>query len=574
MRALADRHTRWAALALLVTLAINAQVLTFGFVSDDWAMIVDNAKHLSGLDRIPAYFTGGVWSFSNMDAYDDQLYRPVWLIFQLLVYQVAGETAWAWHAASLVLHLINVGWVIVLIRKLYPDLAPPVIAMAAGFFGLHPMTTQNVGWNSGTPDLLMVGFLLAAISCCLAWTERRAGLPALFGALVAYALAQFIKEPAIALVPAVVIWEWRAGRLSSERSRFLVLGLLLLAAVYFAARGMALNQLGSGFEISARSFGRLAEYAVTYARLVVFPWEVPTFYLRHPLGGIAQAIDWALGGSVIIGLLATMRCRPPIGTLVLLAAILVTPGVMLAMHEKGAFAIRFLYPALAILAVAYAPMLGALLLRFGRPALGVGLTCALLMGLATHSELQHWQNQLSLGKRMVALEPSGAFGYILLSRHFERIGDDVGRLAALRRGFESVTTAQHKLKFGEDLGRLLASRKQHDDSISIYQQLAVEPETAAEGWVGIGNNKWAKGDLEGARKAYQHAFELSSDNLPAAFNLAIIADQMDDIHTALMAYRRVVELAKANKTYANAEARARTFLRSYGEGVNRFEKIQ
>ena len=54
-----------------------------------------------------SYFTNGVWDHTNVGIQDHNLYRPVWLLWEYSVYQIAGEQPFIWHLSSLLLHAFN-----------------------------------------------------------------------------------------------------------------------------------------------------------------------------------------------------------------------------------------------------------------------------------------------------------------------------------------------------------------------------------------------------------------------------------------------------------------------------------
>src|SRR5579871_5721476 len=92
-----------AALCLL-TFAIYAPTLTFGFVYDDYAQIVET-KQLNSWRMIPHYFTGHVWQWKEAPGSKGPYYRPVFLLWLLANHQLLGLSAWLWHLTSVLAHV-------------------------------------------------------------------------------------------------------------------------------------------------------------------------------------------------------------------------------------------------------------------------------------------------------------------------------------------------------------------------------------------------------------------------------------------------------------------------------------
>ena len=98
----------WYLTGLLISvLVVYFNSYNAGFLGDDYAFIVDNSENFDSPLKIFSYFTSGVWDHSNVEMQDHNLYRPVWLLWEFSVYQLAGEQSFPWHLSSLLLHAFN-----------------------------------------------------------------------------------------------------------------------------------------------------------------------------------------------------------------------------------------------------------------------------------------------------------------------------------------------------------------------------------------------------------------------------------------------------------------------------------
>src|ERR1700677_1382216 len=87
---------------LLLTAAVYAPVLWFGFVVDDTGQIVESQSRYTW-SAIPSYFGSDVWTF--IAAEKTNYYRPVFLLWMMLNSKMFGLNTALLHAAALGLHL-------------------------------------------------------------------------------------------------------------------------------------------------------------------------------------------------------------------------------------------------------------------------------------------------------------------------------------------------------------------------------------------------------------------------------------------------------------------------------------
>ena len=178
----------WRALFAVLALAALAYANSFAGVPqyDDYNVIIDD----------PAVRSLAAWRAAMPGI------RP------LLKLSYAFNNSWGglagFHSLNLLLHLFNAALVLLLLRRLLPDV--PAAALAGALlFALHPVNTEAVTMLSGRSVSLMSLFFLAGV---LAHLGGRT-LPSLVG----FAAAVATRETALAL-PAVLtlvgFWQLRA----------------------------------------------------------------------------------------------------------------------------------------------------------------------------------------------------------------------------------------------------------------------------------------------------------------------------------------------------------------------------
>src|SRR5690349_15648521 len=98
------------------------------------------------------------------------MYSPLVYLSFALDYAVGGFDTTAYHATNLALHLINVGLVAVIVRRLTGHAASGVVV--ALLFGVHPVNVAGVAPISVRSSLLYSAFYLGAYWAYLRYARR------------------------------------------------------------------------------------------------------------------------------------------------------------------------------------------------------------------------------------------------------------------------------------------------------------------------------------------------------------------------------------------------------------------
>ncbi len=192
------RESRTAIAGGLVLLAVALAYLPailagMGFVSDDF-MILQRIRQADGLRGAAAFF--------GLPYYD--YYRPLGFLSFATDWSVWQDWPAGYHAASLLLHLLNTLLVFLLARRL---LGAGSAVLAAAIFGLHVANHEAVFWMSARFDLLATACALGAL---LAVGTPGRGRGA--GVALLYLAALLSKESAVALPIAAGAHAWLIGQ--------------------------------------------------------------------------------------------------------------------------------------------------------------------------------------------------------------------------------------------------------------------------------------------------------------------------------------------------------------------------
>ena len=545
--------------------------LTGGFVADDWAMIVDNSDKMTGAAALVRFFTEGVWKSSNYSLGDDSLYRPLWLTWHFLVYQVAEENALIWHLSNIALHSLNLVLLLRLAEETFPQ-SKPLERLACGLiFALHPAVVQNVAWITASTDLLMGAFSLSAILCFIRGRHLDSTGYLVASALL-YAGALFSKEPAILLPLVMLAWDvfHRSERHNGFRQQYLFYFIAgAFAFLYLAIRNQIVVQgaiPAESFAFDGASLVRLAEYALRYAGLAVIPWPVP-YYMEHPRTGFFQdpsTMHQLISGAGFLAILTVALFRAKAARFaVILCCVAIAAPLALALHDKGLFGPRFLYLPLA----GFGLVLLAGLLRF-RPRLEkLGPSTAFIPVLIVAGlglvELPDWKNQMTWGEKLIATDPSSRYGWSAKGQFLADAGENEALKIHYRKAIAAVADEKFKGDFAENLAILHANDNEMQQSLEAYSILPELKGFEAKGYIGMGNVLWSTRRLDEARRAYERAVEFDPENFMALYNLGKLSESRGDVESALRYYERALEVP-VPREYMQAALGVRSFVARYG----------
>jgi hypothetical protein len=390
------------ALLLLLTGLVFLPILGAGFVWDDATLIVDN-PHTASLSAALRSFGGDLWA--GLGEADDasSYYRPL-LTLDLALDRALFGLSPAWHhARSLGWHLLAVGGLLGLLRRL--GVGPMAAAAAASLLALHPAGAEAVAFAAARNDPMAVALLLWG--WCLLYEGGRG---AIIGGLLALGAA-LTKESVLLLAPAGLLIGGAPGRRIAGAT-------LLGALVALGLRGLAGVPLSTGVGLDA-ALSVAAPAGAAFLRDLVVPIGLVA---PGTLLGVepSPGLGWWLVGLGLLALGHDPRSRAGLAF-----AILTAGPALLAVARYGAASHRYLYAPLAGLALAAAPWLAA---HPRRSLVGLGLMGLLGVG-ALSPGLGRWSDDLTFWTAMSEAHPS-SYAFAGLGRTRADLGDLPGAAAA------------------------------------------------------------------------------------------------------------------------------------------------
>jgi len=217
--------SRWfLAAALAAAAAVQALGVDGWFVFDDpWFLA--SARRIAFWEYVRrAFDPAAVGSLPEFDRY-----RPLWLVWFRLQYEVFGLHGAGYHVVAIALHLVTVVLVVKVARRL--GLPAAHANLAGAIFAIPPAYSEAIAWVGGANRVVVAPPALASVLLWLAWVEApRAGRLAGAGAL--FLVACLLHPSAVALVAVYPLLAWLhagTGRASCGARVALFGGLPMLA---------------------------------------------------------------------------------------------------------------------------------------------------------------------------------------------------------------------------------------------------------------------------------------------------------------------------------------------------------
>jgi tetratricopeptide (TPR) repeat protein len=429
------RHRSALLIIAAAVLIVFGQTLRFDFVNyDDQELIVENAPLLSNPANIAGAFSTHVFAGHRQAG---EYYRPILTASYIIDYQLWQLRPFGYHLTNLLLHLLTAAMVYLLALSVFnrrSDLA----LFSALVFAVHPVQTEAVAWLAGRNDLLL-GFFIVAMMLCYAHF-RESGRK-IFGllAILAYTLALFTKESAVAFSLLPLLYDYAFHRSSLRKTIAPLAVMAVITACYLIVRqailgsAIGLDRLAAAQGAWPERLSRAPGFLMENLRLIVAPFRLSA---SHPVetmrwtGEPWLGWSWAIIAALAAATLWSWRRNSPIFfglKWLFLGLILVLNIVPLAVPLLE----HRLYVPMIGGAVILAGVVGLLDGRLSRRSAGAAAVALLLLfGVLSFARLPVWHDSEALWNDTLQKEPSTNRAYInLAGYYFERL--EYGKVTVL-----------------------------------------------------------------------------------------------------------------------------------------------
>ncbi|MCK4342265.1 MAG: tetratricopeptide repeat protein [Phycisphaerae bacterium] len=475
----------WAAALMVMAAAVVVYLPTLdnGFVTWDDPDYITKNRYISdpaGLSKI--------WDPKlEHEQYYPLVFSSYWLEYQVWEFNPRG-----YHLTNLVLHALNAGLLIWVLRLL--GVRPWAAWLVAGLFAVHPINVASVAWAAERKNVLSTLFYLPALACYLRNTRRRNWL--IYGLSLLLFILGLLSKTAVLTLPATALlcdrlilrrWSWQ--------SLARVLPLLVLA-VYAARHTQLVEQANSTSMVPLDDLLRPLAAAGAiwfYVGKMFVPVNFPGIHPRWDIQASWPIFAAALAALPLAGLMVwKLRRRLSGHALWGMGHFLLSLGPMLGLIPFNYTQYSFVadhYVYIAGIGVFLGVAAGADFVRrrFKIRLLGTGvataLACVVLAGLGAVSWRQNtqvWKNAKSFWINTVTLN-SGCFpGQYNLANLYAREGNKAAaaehyRLAALARpDMHLPVGARARMLFG--LGDL-------EGAVETYHEALAKVPFPSKKWV-------------------------------------------------------------------------------------------
>jgi Flp pilus assembly protein TadD len=546
-----DARIAAAVVALLTILpyvpALRAEFLTY----DDDAYVTANRFVLQGLA-----WPSVRWAFTT---FTEGNYHPLTWLSLMLDAQLWGANPLGFHLQSVLLHGANTALVVLILTRV--GATPPIAALAALAWALHPLRVESVAWISERKDVLSALFGLLALHAYLRPRTggrddaRAVGCAAFWMACSLLCKAMFVTLPALL----VLLDFWPRARLRSVRDLVRSVAakwpLWLLAAAFSMLAVTSQRSRSAMADLEALPLAtRLPNALVSYVRYVastVWPTDLAAFH-PYPIDG------WPLwqpvaAATLLVGITLAvwlLRGRWPsllVGWGWYVIALLPVSGVLQTGGQ--ALADRFSYLPTIGFAVAAVGVLPSAAGAMRVPGVAVACVVLALLAASTWRQAGRWHDTVTLMEHTIAVTPPNLYATSQLAGAYMARGD-AGRAQAL---YEQVLRAKPNIAQVQiNLGVLAAGRGDRAAAIAHYRSgLAANP-SSFEGWNNLAAALLEEQRADDAVAALDQALQLRPQDPDALFNLGMAQAQRGDAAAAAEVYATVVSL-----TPGDAEAHYR-----------------
>lgn len=309
---------RYIALSLLSVITVIAFFPTF------------SNELMTGWDdqwQVTNTFTSGGFTFENLKeiftvSFHGQ-YSPVNQCLYILIYEIGGYTPIYYHAASLILHVLN-GWLVFFILKqllvsttsLSANRIAWICFLTTLLFLIHPLQVETVAWMSASKIVLSTFFYLLATYAFLGYLAKERMYYYLLTVFF-FTCAYGAKEQSV-IFPLwiILIASFYKLNFSSRKIWLMILPFFALAVFY---------GLMFVFEIKARPFGHVTNSLFDFSwwqrvvfscyALIEYPlkWFVPyklLYMYYYPMNPGEPLPVWLLAYPTLLAIILVSLWKP------------------------------------------------------------------------------------------------------------------------------------------------------------------------------------------------------------------------------------------------------------------------
>ena len=184
----------WLYASLIFSLLIYAKILANGFVNfdDDTGILANPLYQNFSISNIIEIFKN-----ANLG-----MYAPISGVIYNLLFSIGNGNPMIFHAASLVLHLVNIYLVFKVLKIIFPQNSL-LYGLVTLIFAVHPIQTESVAWAAAMSTPLYALFYLLAIQAYLKFKTNNN--PVSYWVSILFFMVAVLSKSAAVTLPFVLI---------------------------------------------------------------------------------------------------------------------------------------------------------------------------------------------------------------------------------------------------------------------------------------------------------------------------------------------------------------------------------
>lgn len=522
---------------VLATVAVYRGTLSVPLIYDDhlWITWNPSIQHLRSLAAVLSPPAGSVVSG-----------RPVLSLSLALNYAASGNSAWSYHLANLVVHILAALTLLGIVRRTLafrPDLVPssrdrviPAFAVAL-LWAVHPLQTESVTYVVQRAESLMGLFYLLTLYCFIRGVQEQGSRTWRLLCVLCCLLGMGTKEVMVTAPLAVLAYDRTFVAESFRgalRLRWRLYAGLASTWVLLALLAADLRGRGVGFGLGYGwwSYGLTECWVIVhYVLLAVWPHPLVFDYGTDIVGTLRQALPWAcVLAALVAGTLYAFARRSALGFAGVWFLLILAPASSIVPVAFQPMAEHRMYLSLAAVAAVVVAGFWAWL---GRLCLPWVLVLASALGACAYERNLAYRNEISIWSDTVLRRPSNARAHIALG---SALALEDRNAEAAEQFTEALRIDPGDFEARRNLGLALYHMGRSDEALAEYRRIAAPKPDSAPLHFDIALALDRAGRAGEAIGEYERALRLDPGDGEARTNLGIALFQAGRVAEAVVQY--------------------------------------
>lgn len=487
-------------------------------------------------------------------------YHPLTVLSLAVNYQISGMSPFSYHLFNVLLHLLNV-FLVFYFAYLLTRRNLTIAAIAALFFGIHPMHVESVAWVSERKDVLYTCFFVAAMITYLKYLThfqakargKRANPQKYYLYTLLFFVLSLLSKGMAVVLPVVLLGIDFLKKRKFQKRAILEKVPFFLIALFFGVVALYI-QTDRGAVSDMSRFGLIsrlgyASYGFLYYIIKFFiPTHLSSYHPYPNLTGQLTGIFWVapLGVAAVWGA-AIYTLRSQRMTFFGLFFYAVTVALVLQFITVGSALVseRYTYVSyiglLLVLGYAYHRLMqqkGSAWSMWRNVATGLLGFAALVFTYQTFERCKVWKNSETLWTDVMKKYPNEPKSYNSRGAYYSN--NDQPEKA--QRDFEKALSLMPAHDMAHyNIGNVYAEQEQYDLALEAYAKaLQLKPNSASV-YMNRGNVYRDIKNYEAAMADYNKAIEIKPTH-ENHFNKGILYSQMGQNDKAMEQYNTAISI--------------------------------